>query len=171
MVKTTCDRVGLASAISFGHWPACCENNKALSLRMLFSLGVHASLYAGRSHYIIGWQLRPTHTHRLMREHGCWWSESYHDIYTISLLKSLIEFVLKPQSSTQSDCCIAQIIEMTLYAILAQAVQLELEGNVLVSTFMLLRHPPSLHSVLSLHWIGMAVPLGQLTFIVVQSFA
>ena len=50
---------------------------------------------------------------------------------TISLLKSLIEFVLQPQSSTQSDCCIAQIIEMTLYAILAQAVQLELEGNVL----------------------------------------
>ena len=86
MVKTTCDRVGLASAISFGHWPACCENNKALSFRILFSLGVHASLYAGRSHYIIGWQLRPTHTHRLMREHGCWWSESYHDIYTNSIL-------------------------------------------------------------------------------------
>ena len=69
---------------------------------------------------------------------------------TISLLKSLIEFVLQPQSSTQSDCCIAQIIEMTPYAILPQVVQLELEGNVLVSTFMLLRHPPSLHSVHSL---------------------
>ena len=93
------------------------------------------------------------------------------DFVYCCLLKSLIEVVLQPQSSTQSDCCIAQIIEMTSYAILAQAVQLELEGNVLVSTFMLLRHPPSLHSVLSLHWIGMAVPLGQLTFIVVQSFA
>ena len=61
----------------------------------------------------------------------------------------------------------------TSYAILAQAAELEHQGYSMrgVSTVMLLRHPPTLHSVLSLHLNGCAFGiLCRINFVVTLHF-
>ena len=64
-------------------------------LRMLFSLGVYASLSRRVQLVIIGWQLRPSHTHSSKRSLAA----GGVNLDTTPLLQSVNEFVLMPHAA------------------------------------------------------------------------
>jgi hypothetical protein len=96
----------LFSHIDF-HWLALVKNKHGV----LFSHTVYHWVcmlhsHAGCSCSFIGWQLRPSHTHRSMRGHGRWWSEAIHDILYIS---SRLMNLCWRHNVTESCCGVAQI--------------------------------------------------------------